>query len=113
MRLKVIDNKILGYGAFGNPEYPEYNGEVPDLLVDNHNNPLYEYINGEIVSIQDPRTEDQKEKDRTDLIEKEIPYSLAEEIALINNGIQNKEDPEYLTYRQIVEEIKLKYPKEK
>ena len=48
----------------------------------------------------------QIEIDRCRSIEKRIPYSITEEISLINKGIKNKEDPEYIEYRKVVNKIK-------
>lgn len=106
MRLKLKENKIMGYGAFGNKDYPIYSGEIPKEITDIHGNPLYGFIDGKIVPLEDPRTLVQLEKERTDAIEREIPYTLAQEIALTNKGIKNKEDPEYLEYRETVDKIK-------
>ena len=81
-------------------------------LQDKHGNYQYKWIDGEVVLDPISLSAEQIEKERTDLIEKEIPFTLSQEIALINKGIKDKEDPEYLEYREVVESIKLKYPKE-
>ena len=52
----------------------------------------------------------QAEIDRCISIEKAIPYSVKQEIALINKGIKNPNDEEYLAYRIEVDAIKANYP---
>lgn len=113
MRLKLINNRIVGYGAFGNCDYPKHNWvDTPENIMDKYNNPLYRWDGkNPILDPMSPSPE-QIEKERTDLIEKEIPFTLAQEIALINKGIKDSKDLEYLEYQDIVEKIKLKYPKE-
>ncbi len=129
MRLKINkDNYITGYGCFGNPEYPEYTWkDAPEDLTDNHGNYLYKYsvkdgnktvtdMEGKeteeptkIITVTydpQPLTAEQKEKDREQLIESKIPYTIGQELALINKGIKDSKNLEYLEYRATVEKIK-------
>lgn len=48
MRLKLDENnKIIGYGAFENIDYPEYNWtDKPEIIIDEYNQPLF-YWDGE------------------------------------------------------------------
>ena len=108
--ITIKDEYIKGWNSPSREELKEL--AIIEELKDKHGNYLWKW-DGE-KPIYDPQglTAEQKEKDRTDLIEKEIPFTLAQEIALINKGIADKKDPEYVSYREKVEEIKLKYPKE-
>lgn len=108
--INIKDAYITGWNS-PSKEDLEKLSEIKELQ-DKHGNYQYKWIDGEVIFDPQELTPEQIEKERTDLIEKEIPFTIAEEIALINKGIKDKEDPEYLEYREIIENIKLKYPKE-
>ncbi len=104
------DNYITGWNS-PTKEQSELLSVI-DELKDKHRNYKWQWIGGEVILNPQEPTVEQKEKERKNKIEKEIPYSIGEEIALINKGIDDKEDPEYIKYRSDVELIKSKYPKD-
>jgi len=48
------NNEIVGYGDFETSmNYPQYEGEVPKIIMTHDKLPLYKFINGEIIEIQE------------------------------------------------------------
>ena len=119
------DNYILGWNSPTKDQLKEL-AKATELR-DRHGNLQYKYteidgtikgigIDGEVTEeptkiitvTYDPQplTAEQKEKDREQLIESKIPYTIGQELALINKGIKDRKNLEYLEYRATVEKIK-------
>jgi hypothetical protein len=64
------------------------------------------------MKIIEPTTEEMKEAAKVKLLrDLESAYDKNEELRLINLGIQNPSDPEYLEYRNKVDELLTQYRK--
>ncbi len=97
------------------PEEAEKLKIIGQDLTDSYNNLQWKWLDypkGTPIFQPMELNAEQKEKERSKKIEAEIPYTIQEEIALINKGVLNKIDSDYLDYREKVEAIKLKYPKQ-
>jgi len=105
------DGYIIGWSVSNENEKIN----IQKITIENHfdrfRNPQWKWINNKAVFSPRKLTAEQKEKDRTDAIEKEISYTIQQEIALINKGIKNKDDEEYLAYRIEVDKIKARHLK--
>jgi len=104
--IDIKDDYIVGWNSPSKEEMEELKVITLENQFDNHGNLQWKWLKGKAVFKPMKLTADQLEKDRTDKIEKEIPYTIPQEIALINKGIKNKEDPEYVKYRKTVNKIK-------
>jgi len=103
------DGFITGWNSPSKRELKELS--IIDELKDSHGNYLYKWDGEKPVLFDIILTDKQKDKERSTKIEAEIPYTIQEELALINKGIIDKDDIEYVNYRSIIEGIKTKYPK--
>ena len=90
---------------------PEMN-EIPLGIRDEFNNPKYQLIGGTFVLNPQSSTLEQKEAKRKGLIVAEIRkiYTQDDEFKMINLGISDPNNSEYLEYRDKVQEIKDQFP---
>ncbi len=114
MRLKLNkDNYIVGYGAFGNPTYPEYEWEkTPELLTGKYNRPLYKWNGKEPVYLPKPYTPEQTEQLRKEWCKKEIKklYSSDEEAQILRENMlqlssQRVSTEAFIIYNENVQKI--------
>ncbi len=85
----------------------ESNVDCGGVLIDEDNQPIWEVVDGEIINNPLPLNPEQIEERRRQWCSDEI-YKLYDgggEYRLINLGIKNKSNIEYIAYREVVEEI--------
>ena len=108
MRIKLnTENYIVGYGCFGNPDYPEYEWKnQPEKLTGEFNLPLYKWDGTKPVYSPQPYTPEQLETSRKDTCREEIRklYSIEDELKILRKAVQSTE-PDYVKYNLAVENI--------
>lgn len=84
MRLKLNnDNYIVGYGCFGNPDYPEYEwSDAPEELTGDYNLPLYKWDGTKPVYSPQPYTPEQLEEMRAEWIRTKIEKLYPQDLQL-------------------------------
>lgn len=111
------DGYITGWNSPTKEQMKELAQITIENMFDNHRNPQWKYAETDegisVTFVPQTLTTSQKEKDRKDNIQKEVTYSVTDELALINKAIINGvTDTEYVAYRAAIEALKTKYPKE-
>ncbi len=111
--INIKDDYILGWQV---PISEEEANELKVITIENHfdkyRNPQWKWIDNKAVFSPQSLTAEQVESEREANIEKEIPFTIQQEIALIKKGIEDKTNTDYVNYKDIVDNIKAKYPKE-
>ncbi len=106
------DGYIIGWNSPTRDQLKEL-AIISKQLKDKHGNYQYKWDGEKPILQTITLTSIQKEKDRKDKIQKEVTYSVTDELALINKAIINGvTDTEYVAYRAAIEALKTKYPKE-
>jgi len=108
MRIKLNkENYIIGYGCFGNPDYPEYEWQnPPEKLTGEYNLPLYKWDGTKPIYSPQPYNPEQTEQLRKTKVKTEIRklYSVEDELKILRKAIASTE-PEYIDYNNDVEKI--------
>ena len=108
MRIKLNkENYIVGYGAFGNKDYPEYEWEhLPKELTGEFNLPLYKWDGTKPVYSPQPYTPEQEEDIRKTEVRAEIRklFSVEDEIKILRNAVKSTETI-YTKYNKDIENI--------
>ncbi|MEW5817700.1 MAG: hypothetical protein AB1798_20185, partial [Spirochaetota bacterium] len=109
-----ITSFVIQYPAESNPEWEDNPPPLPEMqgvgaLFDQYGKPKYQLIDKKIVYNPQMLTTEEKERERKKYVVAKIRelYSVDEEIKLINRGIMDSRDQDYIIYREKVEAIKL------